>query len=154
MKLDFTIEDIAALAFIAFSMFMLLRTVWNVLSAFESKTWPEASGVILSSRVDESNDSEGGTLFKAAVSYRFQVLDQELTGQRACFGDSSATNIPALARRIAKKYRAGQAVTVRYNPAKPQECVLETGLNAQLVVDFAFGCLFLVIGIITWRSNA
>jgi hypothetical protein len=147
MGIDLSFQAIVGLLFIAFAIFMGLRTVRDVASAFESKNWPEAAGVVLFSRVDESSDGEGGRLFKASIRYRFEAQGRELTGSRACFGDSTSTNIAALARGIEERYRAGQAVTVRYNPDKPSECVLEPGFNLRLVLDFVFGCFFLTLGV-------
>ena len=147
----FSFQTAVGLAFAVMAIAVILHALWNILTALESRKWPAAAGVILSSRVEEKVDAQY-IYTRAVVSYRFNVGGEELVGRRACFGDVNSSTMKFLARRIVDRYRAGQAVTVRYNPTKPQECVLEPGVSAHLLLELLLGCAFFIVAIFVLRA--
>ncbi len=124
---------------------LVLHTVWQFLTALESRSWARARGIVVDSRLEESGRSR---MFRARVSYRFTVDGQELTGDRACFGDSDKTSWSWAARRIVARYHSGQAVTVYYDPARPSEAVLEPGISGALMAKMVF--LMIVLAFVIW----
>jgi hypothetical protein len=116
----------------------MLYALWNVINAFESRRWPEAPGEISASYTERTYDVEG-TQYAPVVRYRYRVGGLELTGTRVSFGGFRSTGGGVYAFRVTEKYRAGQAVVVRYDPEKPEDCVLEPGLNTALVIQFVAG---------------
>ena len=122
-----------------------------------AEAWPTAAGRVVSSEVveEESTDREGGTStwYNPVVTYAYSVGGRELTSRRLRFG-----NYRSASRRKAEAalapYPVGASPMVRYNPADPQECVLETRKPGPIYLIMAlFGFLFVGFGIF-WSSMA
>ena len=85
-------------------------------------------------RLTQSRDSHGGTLYQAHISYKTSSgLDIE-------FGDSSRSSSPA--------YSIGQHVPVLYNPETPRRARIDTFANRWLLalVFGGMGSVFLFFG--------
>ncbi len=94
-------------------------------------------GTILSSQVTHNTDSDGGPTYGVAVSYKYFVGDREFTSERYRYG-SASTSDSGWARALVAKWSPGSTVRVFYNPAKPSEAVLQTGLGGSDLFLFAF----------------
>lgn len=147
-----TWEIAGCLLLLGFGAGAIVYSVLALVSALESRRWPEAAGVIVESRLEKSTDNDGGYTYQPKVSYRFTVDGEELIGKRACFGDWISTNWSGPARRIVRKYPNGARVKVRYNPRRPKSAVLETGWNGFIALFFLLGTAFLAIGVLGLRS--
>jgi Protein of unknown function (DUF3592) len=147
-----TWEIAGCLLFVGFGAGAIVYSVLALVSALESRRWPVAEGVMISSRLDKSPDSDGGYTYRPDVSYRFTVEGKELVGRRACFGDRISTSLSSFAERIVRKYPNGAKVKVRYNPRRPENAVLEPGLNGFIISIFLVGIGLFAIGILTLRS--
>jgi hypothetical protein len=55
-------ELTVALVFLLVGSGLLVWTVWNVISALDSRRWPEAPGTIVVSDLQRSKDGDGGIL--------------------------------------------------------------------------------------------
>jgi hypothetical protein len=122
-----------------------------------AETWPMAAGRVLSCEVieEESTDREGGTStwYNPVVTYSYAAGGRELTGRRLRFG-----NYRSASRKKAEAalgpYPVGASPAVRYNPEKPEECVLEsTGPGPLYIVMALFGFLFIAFGLF-WDAMA
>ncbi|MFL6857400.1 MAG: DUF3592 domain-containing protein [Allosphingosinicella sp.] len=129
--------------------------VWTHLRAVgkakAAETWPTASGKVTGCEVvvEESSDREGGTTtwYNPVVSYAYDVGGRELTGQRLRFGNYRSSSRKKADAMIAP-YAVGSSPTVRYNPEKPEECVLETKKPGPVYLVMAvFGLLFVAMGV-------
>jgi hypothetical protein len=138
-----TFDTIVALLLTLGGAAILLRSIGDLLSALEARAWPTAEGVMLASRLTEERDAEGDGLYQARVSYRFTANGQELVGHCAFFGDSGRTSWSMFARKIVAKYPAGARVTVHYDPSKPEQAVLETGVSGAIVAILVSRSCFL-----------
>ena len=122
-----------------------------------AESWPTAIGRVLSCDVveEESRDNEGGTTtwYNPVVRYSYSVGGRELQSSRLRFGNyRSATRKKAEAALA--PYPAGGAANVRYNPEKPEECVLETKKPGPIYLIMAvFGLLFVGFGLF-WGQMA
>lgn len=131
-----------------------LRAVGKAKAA---EAWPTATGRVISCEVveEESTDREGGTStwYNPVVTYAYSAGGRDLTGRRLRFGNyRSATRDKAQAALAA--YPVGASPPVRYNPEKPEECVLETRKPGPLYLVMAlFGLLFIGFGLL-WGSMA
>ncbi|HEU0099286.1 MAG TPA: DUF3592 domain-containing protein [Allosphingosinicella sp.] len=121
-----------------------------------AETWPAAAGRVISSEVveEESNDRDGNssTWYNPVVTYAYSVGGRERTSRRLRFG-----NYRFASRRKAEaalaSYPAGATPMVRYNPADPDECVLETAKPGPIYLIMAlFGFLFVGFGLY-WVAN-
>ncbi len=94
-----------------------------------SETWPTAEGKMLACQVvkEESDDRESGTTtwYNPMVNYAYSVAGRDLQGSRLRFGNARSSSEKKAQAAIAA-YAAGGPVSVRYNPDKPEECVLES----------------------------
>ncbi|HEX8572947.1 MAG TPA: DUF3592 domain-containing protein [Allosphingosinicella sp.] len=122
-----------------------------VAKAKAAETWPTATGRIISCEVieEESSDRDGGTTtwYNPVVTYAYTAGGRELTGRRLRFG-----NYRFAARRKAEAalaaYPVGASPAVRYNPERPEECVLETKRPGPIYLIMAlFGLLFVGFGL-------
>jgi hypothetical protein len=97
-----------------------------------AQAWPATTGIVLSSFVntESSYDSTSNaevTSFKPNVTYEYEVNGHRYRGDRlrASDGFYSVGMLPGSAQAIVDRYPAGAPVTVYYNPASPQESLLE-----------------------------
>ncbi|BCW89028.1 hypothetical protein sos41_21830 [Alphaproteobacteria bacterium SO-S41] len=109
------------------------------------KTWPRASGKILSSGVRTETvrrRRSGSTIhyFDVRYAYAVQGTDYESDNFHVGTDNISAGDIP----RVQAAYPAGAAVQVYYNPANPKESALEGGSGNQAL--FILGAIIAVIG--------
>ena len=121
-----------------------------------AESWPTAAGRVISSEVveEESRDREGGTStwYNPVVAYAYSAGGRELTGRRLRFGNYRSASRKKAQAALAP-YPVGAAPAVRYNPADPAECVLETSKPGPLYLVMAlFGFLFIGFAIF-WLSN-
>ena len=123
-------HQILYLVFGAIGTFFVLRALWNVASALDSRKWPHVPGVMGPSEV--------------VVAYHFRIEGEEHTGSRLFFGDASRTALPLL---LGGRPAPNSKVTVHYNPAKPRDCVLRPGLNPFVILDLIFGLVFLAVAL-------
>lgn len=98
--------------------------------AASSANWPTAQGTIQASSVRENleTDSEGDNerAFYPNVHYAWSAGGQSYTGDRIVFGGKSRFTRESDAKAVCDRYPQGSQVAVRYNPANPQEAVLES----------------------------
>jgi hypothetical protein len=129
----------------------------GVSRAKAASKWPSAAATVLSSEVvvEESGDTmeAGTTWYNPVVNYSYVVEGRELRGSRLRFGN------PRSARRskseaAISKYVPGSSTTIRYNPEKPEDSVLETGKPSPIYLVLAvFGVPFIVLGMF-WNQIA
>lgn len=121
----------------------------------QSKGWPTVQGKIavaeLGKRVDRDNDnSTVSTTYSADISYDYIVADVTYINGDVHFGAMSSSD-PSAARRLLQRYPVGKVVTVYYNPAQPQQAVLEPGIAGVTWILPGIGLIFAVVGTgFTW----
>lgn len=116
----------------------------------QSETWPTVTGRIaiaaLGKHIDRDNDnSTVSTTYRADISYDYLVEDVAYVNGDVHFGAMSSSD-PSVARRLLQRYPVGKQVTVYYNPARPQQAVLEPGIQGSTWVLPALGLIFSVVG--------
>ena len=116
----------------------------------QARFWPTAQGRILDSRVREVLD-DGSPTYDAYILYEYSVNGVNLRSNVWRLGVGSSSFM-GFAKRAVAKYPIGAAVTVYFNPDKPNDAMLETG-NASwafLLFGLAFflGGLNAVIGLL------
>lgn len=132
-----------------FAVFMLVGAtaayfgVKNLMIADESRSWPIAQGIILSSEIEYIPSSGGKGSYHASVTYNYEVAGVVYTGKRIRIASLGAGD-PDYARGILDRYPLDKTVDVSYDPADPAASLLETGLALSDWFLFGFGVLFLV----------
>jgi hypothetical protein len=145
---------LVGLAWIGLFAFIHFRAAGK---AKASESWPAAQGRILSSQVviEEREDREGGTTiwYNPVVTYSYTAGGGALQGKRIRFANMRQSS-RAKAEAVLAPYPEGGTVSVRYNPEKPAESVLESQKPGPLyLVMAAFGLLFVIFGLF-WNSMA
>ncbi|MEN3942453.1 DUF3592 domain-containing protein [Prosthecobacter sp. SYSU 5D2] len=123
---------------------------WGYYSkAQQSTSWPEAAGKIIESKVVESSRSRSGSsskrMYKAWVSYEYEVNGQKYRNDQVGFMDGSSSSQNGVAAEV-RKYPAGSAVTVYYNPTDPHEACLDRSAGLVPWLMMGGGVLGLLIG--------
>lgn len=93
-------------------------------------SWVQTQGTVISSTIaterDRDSDGHVTTYYNPEVNYAYTVGGVEHRGHRIKFG-FTRTQFSAQAAKTTEKYPQGAAVTVYYDPAKPQDSVLDRG---------------------------
>jgi hypothetical protein len=110
-----------------------------------SQAWPMVLGRVTHSGVRRSTDSDGGTSYEPDVRYMYDVGGRAFENRRLLFGGTLNSGSSRGAEKHAARYAAGSVVQVYYNPANPQDAVLErrSGITRFMVL---FGGFFVVLG--------
>lgn len=110
-----------------------------------SESWPTVAGQVLTSELD-SHRSDGKTMYKPLVVYRYDVDDEEFESDRIWFGGGYSTNDRAAMQKIVKDYPVDSEVKVHYDPASPDVSVLLPGAFTSSYALFGGGMVALVLG--------
>jgi hypothetical protein len=142
--------------------FILLGLAWTAGFAFAhfraagkakaAESWPSTLGRVVSCevRIEESRDRHGGTTtwYNPVVTYSYTAAGRQLQGTRLRFGNPRSGSRKKADAAIAP-YAVGSSPAVRYNPERPEECVLETRKPSPVYLIMAvFGLLFVGFGIV------
>jgi hypothetical protein len=98
-----------------------------------SSGWPTTSGAVIASRVAFSTDQEGYTYRYPQVTYRYSVSGTTYTATEG--------SLPGDPDDVVHEHPPGDPVTVHYNPNRPSEAFLATGLAA-----VGLGAIILPVG--------
>jgi len=121
----------------------------------QAETWPTTPGRIVSSDLNASTDSDGDTTYRTELTYAYNVMGRELTGEKIAFGysGSSSRNFHS---EIYDALPANTQIAVRYNPADPERAVLSFGMNQSIIFLIIFGVVwtFFTLGMMSmfWLS--
>ncbi len=120
----------------AFPIIIIALVTRMTLRVRKAKTWVEGRARITKSKVEiQRHRFQGGTTTlknKAAVEYDFAVGEKTIHGDRISVGDAPADNVDG----TMKRYPVGANAAVFYDPANPEDCVLERDPPASL------GCIW------------
>ena len=139
---------------------ILIAVVVKLYEVWRAKSWLQAEGKVLASRVatqvksrafEESGDTQFETI--PLVEYEFRIGSQTHRGTRITIGEKVPDS--EIEETLAR-YPVGKAVTVFYNPKNPKQCLLERDLpisnkmfavgTGLLVLIFVGGPLLLYFG--------
>jgi len=98
------------------------------------KTWPSVEAQVVNSEVIQYRDSDGDTMFKAAIDFRYTVDGKEyMVPSSSSYSSSSRSQM----RKKVDAYAPGTRHPIRYNPADPGDMRFDVGYN--------FGFFFLPV---------
>ncbi len=122
----------------------------------QAERWPTVQGRIVSSDFATSTDSDGDTTYRTKLSYTYNVLGRELTGEKIAFGYSGSSS-QNFHREIYDALPVNSQVAVRYDPANPERAVLSFGINQSIIFLIIFGTVwtFFTLGMVAmfWISG-
>ena len=129
---------------------------FNIYKGLESQNWGETQGIILSSQIEErqetDRDYDGGvdttyTVYIAKIQYQYTVNGETHISNKISYSYGSTQN-KSDAQKLVNKYPSGKSVTVYYNPSNHDEAVLQTGVSDLNYIMTLAGVLPLIIGIV------
>ncbi len=125
---------------------ILIGIGWiNHRRAQASQQWPMVLGRVTGARVEANPSDDGGPTYSPTIRYAYDVGGRMYTNARLAFGGVTNDSNPAVAQRAVARYPAGAIVQVYYNPANPQDAVLERRAGISRFM-FGLGGVFLVLG--------
>jgi hypothetical protein len=123
------ITNTGVAGFIAFFTLVILIFVLKTLKiGYESESWPSVEGIISESYLDGTRQNNTSP----RVVYQYLVNNETFTNTVIKTGRS--VNILSDAEKVIAKYPRNKVVTVFYNPLKPQQSALETGMEKSALI--------------------
>lgn len=118
------------------------RFMWLFQRARASRAWPATEGRILSSQAQKMPRGGGAIL----VYYEYSVDGRAYTGKRLRFAPATGLSFDAVQAELLN-YRPGSSIEIHYNPAAPNDAVVETGVVPYLGYCIAGSVGFCVLAI-------
>ncbi len=98
----------------------------SFLRAWEMRSWPETSCVILASEILEQRHDEFSPIeFQQNLAYGYEWQGEAYTGSRITLRENPWTSKRELMEQRATEYPAGMVTSCRVNPASPEIAVLK-----------------------------
>jgi len=126
--------------------------VYQLRLVTRSKAWPAAAGQILLSHVEarhapsSTSEDADSNAYYPVLQYQFPAGPYLYRGHRIAFSERGYSSADRAAKALAA-YPAGQSVWVYYNPANPNESVLERSNNSGYI-PLGVGVLFMVLVVV------
>jgi hypothetical protein len=112
-----------------------------------SRSWPSTTGTVVSAEVRSTPVSRSApadaVAYMPVFRYEFDVNGMRFTGDRQSFGRMSYAT-PQEAELHLDGFPQGKQVDVFYNPAKPEDCVIEreNSVITWLLIGVGAGMVF------------
>jgi len=145
-------------SFALLGLVCVLGAFGEVVTGLRSLTFPQASGLILSSsmtsdtsvhRDDRRNSRKRiETTYDFQVKYEYQAAGQTRVGTE--YDVSSGSLDQGTVSSLVQAYPAGASVTVYYDPWNPSSAVLKPGLTANWVLLVLVGAVFMFL---SWGTH-
>jgi uncharacterized protein DUF3592 len=141
---------IIILAFVGGGAYLIYRTRQSQNQADASQGWSSVTGQVVESDVSHrtTTDADGAMndSYAPRVRYTYRVNDADYAGDKIVFGFMTSYNVDAKAREVLTKYPVGQQVTVYYDPANPENAVLERKAGSTMA-GMIIGVALIIIGL-------
>lgn len=152
---EMIINMVLFVAFMAGGSWALSLGFKDSSTAIASSQWPTVQGTVTDSQLTSYQETSGDsstTRYQAHVTYHYTINEHPMIGSRVGFDDLNTTGQSEV-EAIVARYPAGSAVTVYYDPGRPQMAVLENGLTAGALLPIGVGASLLVAGLVTlWQG--
>lgn len=121
-------------------------------AAVAKSQFPSVPGIIVTSDLDvredvttdENNIREVRHVYSPLVEYVYTVGQRSYHGRRVHVLEDVSSSLESTARRVVDRYPAQSAVSVYYDPARPEDAFLEKGLDGPMI-DWG---TWLIVGIV------
>jgi hypothetical protein len=138
------------LAFAGGGIFLISRTRKSQAEAAGSNSWPSTAGVIEEATIQtrHSTDSDGSTntSYSPHVRYSYRVGGADYSSTKISFGFGVGSSNYNKAQQWLAGYPQGKQVPVYYDPANPQNAVLERAARGS-TTGYVLGVIFIALGI-------
>ena len=137
-----------ALALGGIGVVLIVQYLRNKQKAQASTTWPSVEGRISGHRVrvDEVGDDDSNRVsYVPEVHFEYSVGGIPHQGKRISFGSEPSFSSRKKAEEFLGSYPVESAVSVYYNPEKPQEAVLSQTMR-KMPASLIVGIVLIVLG--------
>lgn len=127
--------------------FLLFSIGPTLYDAARMVSWPETPGTLLQAQLvtNLSHSNKSSTTYGVKAEYRYNVDGRNYRSSRAAIGEIS-DNVgnfqQTLGNRLQNAYRTGQTVSVWYDPANPEDAVLNRDIRWGLL---GFKMIFVIV---------
>lgn len=133
------------------AMILIAYSAINLRQGGASKSWPSVEGKITRAQIVPREvvraKKQKVVLYDAAIAYSYTVAGHEYTSEKVRT-DLQAQPHTAEAERLIELYPVGRSVTVHYNPANPDDSLLEPGSDPQTTSLLVCGIVLAVVAAI------
>jgi len=121
---------------------------WKQLNvAADSRNWPQATGVITSTKLRKlPHDSDSACQYEAVVTYEYTVGGETFSSSTIAVGKETLELTAQASLGLADMYPLHASVPVYHDPADPSRAVLEPGQEPNSVMVVALGIGMVVVG--------
>lgn len=123
---------------------------WSAVKSFRAAAYPTSPGTVIASSLKISSGRHG-PMYGAEVRFRFQVAGQTYESGEYRY-NSPRSSDSTYANSILAQFPVGAAVTVHYNPANPNDAVLQTGIDGTTRFFVFFITPFAVVMLALWHG--
>jgi Protein of unknown function (DUF3592) len=118
-----------------------------LLIGLASRGWDSANGTIVVAHLTTSlsGDKE---VHEPTVSYTYDVRGRRYVGERVYYGQYAWSKSPFPAHEVLGDYQPDMAVTVYFDPLKPERAVLRPGVHGRLLRWTWMALLLVAAGIV------
>jgi hypothetical protein len=121
MQTNYLLAAIGA-GLVSFGLYRSYKTYTFYRRITASQDWQVTAGKVTDAATRYTSGGRGSRHYLAQFKYSYTVLGSGFTGD---FKIDSFLGMKGTAQKDVEEHPAGVAVTVRYNPDNPQECVSE-----------------------------
>jgi hypothetical protein len=112
-----------------------------------SKEWPTVDGIVTSSELNKTRDSDGNDMYSANIQYNYSV-DGNNYSEGSIGTIDGSTSIKSSVTKTLRKYAKGTKVTVYYDPEFPNTAVLEPGVGFWLGILLKLPLAFCIVSVL------
>ena len=135
---------------IAIGLFLVVITPISIKAGKRSTTWPTVPGKVISSEVEREtrtdSDDNVSVNYYPRIRYEYKVEGKTYQSTKYKLLDASTTKKKA--EEFTALFLPGNAVTVHYNPSKPENAVLQPGSQNYLYFFLVLGVALIIAGIV------
>jgi hypothetical protein len=146
-----TVNFFVGALFAGIGVYFLVQALAALYEARRSRHWPSTSGRVVESQVQKVRGVDGPG-YRAEISYVYTVAGHEYVGNRAAFANFMHSSWSGRAARVVRRFPKGACIAVFHDPDEPQESVLVTGFNRDVIGVSVLALALIVLG--TWAMAA
>jgi len=146
-----TVNFFCGALFAGIGVYFLAQALVSIYDARQSRHWLSAPGRIVDSLVHEQSGVDGPG-YSVQIRYVYTVAGLEYVGNRASFANFMQSSGRGRAERFVRRFPKGASVNVYHDPDEPNESVLVTGFNRDVLGVSVLSLTFIAIG--TWAMTA
>jgi hypothetical protein len=147
---------IVCLIFIGIGVSMLIKLAQSYSNLKHSENWLSTLGKIISSELDAqiTTDDDGfqTTTYLAKIFFTYTVDGNSFESEHINFDYGMRTSNLRAQQDVVDQYPEGKIVTVFYDPADPQQAVIEKRVNGTFTTILV-SAVFILIGLVVAISS-